>query len=64
MIPGIVGFYFFFSMSYDKYHIGLRYACLWGFPGGTVIKNSPANAGDAKDAGLIPGMGRFPWRRQ
>ena len=25
-----------------------------------VVKNEPANAGDAKDAGLIPGLGRFP----
>ena len=26
-----------------------------GFPGGTVIKNLPVSAGDARDAGLIPG---------
>ena len=25
-----------------------------------VVKNLPANAGDIKDAGLIPGLGRFP----
>ena len=31
-----------------------------GFPGGTVVKNLPANAGDARDAGLIPGLGRSP----
>ena len=35
----------------------------WGFPGGTVVKNMPANTGDAKDVGSIPGLGRFPWRR-
>ena len=29
--------------------------CL-GFPGGSGVKNLPANAGDA---GLIPGSGRF-----
>ena len=29
----------------------------WGFPGGTVIKNLPANEGDV---GLIPGSGRSP----
>ena len=29
-----------------------------GFPGGSVAKNMPANAEDAKDAGLIPGSGR------
>ena len=28
-----------------------------GFPGGSVVKNPPANAGDA---GLIPGSGRLP----
>ena len=28
-----------------------------GFPGGSVIKNTPANTGDV---GLIPGSGRSP----
>ena len=27
----------------------------WGFPGGSAVKNPPANAGDM---GLIPGLGR------
>ena len=31
-----------------------------GFQGGTVVKNPPANAGDARDVGLIPGLGRYP----
>ena len=31
-----------------------------GLPGGTVVKNLPANAGDAGDAGLIPGSGKSP----
>ena len=31
-----------------------------GFPDGSVVKNLPANAGDARDAGLIPGWGRYP----
>jgi len=31
-----------------------------GFPGATGVKNPPANAGDVKDGGLIPGLGRFP----
>ena len=31
-----------------------------GFPGGTVVKNLPANAGDAGDTGRIPGWGRSP----
>ena len=36
--------------------------CFWlqGFPGGTVVKNLPANAGDVRDLGSIPGWGRFP----
>ena len=32
----------------------------WGFPGGSVANNLPANAGDARDVGSIPGLGRFP----
>ena len=31
-----------------------------GFPGGTVVKNLSANAGDARDLGSIPGSGRSP----
>ena len=31
-----------------------------GFPGGTVVKNPPANAGGAIDAGLTTGWGRYP----
>ena len=33
---------------------------IWDFPGGTVVKNPPANAGDM---GLSPGPGRshMPW---
>ena len=30
---------------------------IWSFPGGSVIKNQPANA---NNAGLIPGLGRSP----
>ena len=31
-----------------------------GFPGATVVKNLPANAGDPRDVGLTPGLGRSP----
>ena len=31
-----------------------------GFPGGSVVKNLPANAGDTGDMGSIPGSGRSP----
>ena len=34
------------------------YTCQ-GFPGGSDSNESACNAGDQ---GLIPGMGRFPWR--
>ena len=30
---------------------------MWGFPGGSALKNPPANEGDV---GLIPGSGRSP----
>ena len=33
-----------------------------GFPGGSVVKNPPANAGDAGDAGSVSGL--IPWRRK
>ena len=29
-----------------------------GFPGGSVIKNLPASAGDTGDVGSTPGLGR------
>ena len=35
-----------------------------GFPGGSVVKNPPAKAGDSGDAGLIPGVKKLPWRRK
>ena len=31
-----------------------------GFPGGSVVKNLPANAGDARGVGSSPGPGRPP----
>ena len=36
------------------------YINVWGFPGGSVVKNPLANAGDVGHAGLIPGSGRSP----
>ena len=32
-----------------------------GFPGGSVVKNLPGNAGGV---GLIPQLGKSPWRRK
>ena len=31
------------------------------FPGGSVVKNPPANAGDVK---FDPWLGKIPWRRK
>ena len=50
------------------------YICSWviiirivsmsfGFPGGSVVKNPPANAATKGDAGSIPGSGRYPGGR-
>ena len=36
----------------DKPHVG--------FPGGSVVRIPPANAGDTRDVGLIPVLGRSP----
>ena len=38
-------------------------AYILGFPGGASGKELADNAGDTGDMGLIPGSGRFPWRR-
>ena len=31
---------------------------MWGFPAGSVVKNPLDGAGEARDSGLIPGLGR------
>ena len=33
---------------------------LWGFPGGSLVKNVPDNERDSGDTSSIPGMGRSP----
>ena len=46
-------------MSMDVHRLwDLEYGT--GFPGGTVVKNLPANVGNAGDLGLISGLGRSP----
>ena len=32
-----------------------------GFPCGSMVKNLPANAGDIRDMGSVPELGRSPW---
>ena len=39
--------------------VGFRDDC-GGFPGGAVVKNRPASAGDPGDAASVLGLGRFP----
>ena len=36
------------------------YLPVMGFPGGAVVKNLPANAGDTRDSSSIPRSGRSP----
>ena len=40
------------------------YTALSGFQLVLVVNNSPANAGDVRDASSIPGLGRCPGRGQ
>ena len=40
--------------------ITLGLASQWGFPDGAVANNPPAYAGDSRDSGLIPELGRSP----
>ena len=44
------------SKASDK-PICILKALIWGFRGGSVVKNPPANV---RDAGLIPGLRRYP----
>ena len=34
--------------------------CWYAETGGVEVRNPPANAEGARDAGMIPGLGRFP----
>ena len=38
----------------------MKEVCTKGFPGGSVAKNPPINAGDARALGSIPGSERSP----
>ena len=53
-------FYLFWEQLKDRTHwtcIGLRTSL-------PVAKNPPANAGDTRETGSIPGLRRIPWRRE
>ena len=46
------------SFIHNVHLVNIHWAsATWGFPGGSVVKNLPSNAGDA---GSIPGSGRSP----
>ena len=53
----MAGFFGLFIYSTDIYQV---LTILRDFPGGSAVKNPPANAGDAGDRGLIFGLGRSP----
>ena len=40
-----------------------NYFCTWASQVVLMVKNLPANAGDIRDSGLIPGSGRSPGGR-
>ena len=55
---------FFLVVTFDprpegRGFVGRRVSII-SFPGGSVVKNLPANAGDAGNASSIPGLGRSP----
>ena len=51
------------DLSSKKLH---KYTILqnMGLPGGTVVRNPPANAGVSGEPSSIPGLGRIPWKRK
>ena len=44
--------------SLGEFSLYLSMNQIWGFPGGTLVKNPPANTGGTRDTGSIPGSGR------
>ena len=51
----------FYLIIFQYPYIYFIYDFKRGFPGGSVVKNPPANAGDTD---LVPGSGRLPRRRK
>ena len=50
--------YTWLQVSFEDFTMYLPHS--WASQVVTVVKNLPANAGDATDVGLIPGLGRLP----
>ena len=57
---------YFISFSYQSYTRDFVFHTLLvvGFPDGVVVMNPPANAGDARDTGLVSQVKKIPWRRE
>ena len=51
-MESLLTYYTFKNFFFARAHYFL------GFPSGSAGKNPPAKAGDARDMGLIPGLGR------
>ena len=60
-------FLFFPLPSFNGIYFCIFLVISWnfilGFPGGSVVKNSPASAGDTEYEGLTPGSGRSTGER-
>ena len=56
----------FYTCKYQKSftHFNIWYTNTWGLPGGSMVKNSPANGGDGGDMACEdPWIRKIPWRR-
>ena len=51
---------FWEHLQYTIYYLGSPNLLPWSFPGGSLIKSPPGDAGDKGDAGSILGLGRSP----
>ena len=58
MRPGTINF-----EDLEPYRVDLSYSPTWASQVALGVKNPPASAGDVRDTGSIPGLGRFPPRR-
>ena len=47
----------------DNVHNNVLLSCVWTSQVALVVKNPPANRGDAGDTGSIPWIRKIPWRR-
>ena len=57
-IPGVVSWLLESNLTGRS-----SYTLVWGFPGGSVIKNVPEKAGRCKRCRFHPWVGKIPWRR-